>query len=61
VVSSAIADAVVERLRKLELARDACIIGEVSAEPRGIVTMTTTFGGKRLIDMLVGEQLPRIC
>lgn len=39
----------------------ACIIGEVKAEPQGIVAMRTGFGGTRIVDMLVGEQLPRIC
>jgi hydrogenase expression/formation protein HypE len=39
----------------------ACIIGEVKAEPKGIVAMRTGFGGTRIVDMLVGEQLPRIC
>jgi hydrogenase expression/formation protein HypE len=42
-------------------AQDACIIGEVKAEPQGIVAMQTGFGGTRIVDMLVGEQLPRIC
>jgi hypothetical protein len=39
----------------------ACIIGEVKREPQGIVSMRTGFGGTRIVDMLVGEQLPRIC
>lgn len=39
----------------------ACIIGEVAREPRGIVSMVTGFGGTRIVDVLVGEQLPRIC
>jgi hydrogenase expression/formation protein HypE len=33
----------------------------VKREPQGIVTMRTGFGGTRIVDMLVGEQLPRIC
>jgi hydrogenase expression/formation protein HypE len=40
---------------------DSCVIGEVRAEPQGIVAMRTCFGGTRIVDMLVGEQLPRIC
>ena len=40
---------------------DARIIGEVKAEPGGVVSMRTGFGGTRIVDMLVGEQLPRIC
>lgn len=39
----------------------ATIIGKVSDGPAGRVTMQTLFGGSRLVDMLVGEQLPRIC
>jgi hydrogenase expression/formation protein HypE len=39
----------------------AAIIGRVSAGEAGRVTMRTVFGGRRIVDMLVGEQLPRIC
>lgn len=38
----------------------AAFIGEVAGRP-GMVTMQTSFGGERIVDMLVGEQLPRIC
>ncbi|HET6668887.1 MAG TPA: hypothetical protein VFH15_01525 [Pyrinomonadaceae bacterium] len=38
-----------------------CIIGEVKPEPQRIVAMRTGFGGTRIVDMLVGDQLPRIC
>ena len=55
------ADAVVARMKTHEYGREACIIGEVKAEPQGIVAMRTGFGGTRIVDMLVGEQLPRIC
>jgi hydrogenase expression/formation protein HypE len=48
-------------MREHPLGREACIIGEVEAEPRGVVSMVTGFGGARIVDMLVGEQLPRIC
>ena len=47
--------------RQHPLGRDACIIGEVRAEPPGLVILHTAFGGTRIVDMLVGEQLPRIC
>jgi hydrogenase expression/formation protein HypE len=40
---------------------DAAIIGVASAERPGTVAMNTAFGGTRMVDMLVGEQLPRIC
>jgi len=41
--------------------KDSAIVGEVSAEPAGRVVLQTSFGGERIVDMLVGEQLPRIC
>lgn len=40
---------------------EIALSAEVKAEPGGIVTMRTGFGGTRIVDMLVGEQLPRIC
>ncbi|MEF3366644.1 hydrogenase expression/formation protein HypE [Methylocystis sp. 9N] len=43
------------------LGKAASIIGKVVAGEPGRVTMRTTFGGRRIVDMLVGEQLPRIC
>ncbi len=61
VVSSDIADRVVARMKQHPYGRGACVIGEVKAEPKGIVAMRTGFGGTRIVDMLVGEQLPRIC
>ena len=50
-------------IQSMEEARDweRVFIGEVKAEPQGIVAMRTGFGGTRIVDMLVGEQLPRIC
>ena len=47
-------------MRAHPAAAGAAIIGEVAGRP-GIVTMQTSFGGERIVDMLVGEQLPRIC
>ncbi len=40
---------------------DAKVIGLVTAARPGTVTMNTLFGGTRIVDMLIGEQLPRIC
>jgi hydrogenase expression/formation protein HypE len=60
-VAADAAERVVARMRRHEYGRDACVIGEVKAEPQGIVAMRTKFGGTRIVDMLVGEQLPRIC
>ena len=39
----------------------ATVIGEIAADPEGIVVLRTTFGGTRIVDMLVGDPLPRIC
>lgn len=54
-------DDVLSAVREDESGKDAAIIGEVTAESRGAVYMQTTIGGERIIDMLAGEQLPRIC
>lgn len=48
-------------LKRHPLGAQACIIGEVVADHPGIVLMRTTIGGSRVVDMLSGEQLPRIC
>ena len=61
IVSAALADRLVGRMRLNRYGAGACVIGEVKAEPKGIVAMRTGFGGTRIVDMLVGEQLPRIC
>lgn len=55
------AEAVLDVLRQDPPGRDACIIGEVLDGPSGRVTMKTRIGGSRIVDMLTGEQLPRIC
>jgi hydrogenase expression/formation protein HypE len=61
IVAAEIAEALVARMRSSRYGREACIIGEVKPEPQGIVAMVTGFGGTRIVDMLAGEQLPRIC
>ena len=48
-------------MRAHPVGAEAAIIGEVTREPTGMVVMETAFGGERIVDMLVGEQLPRIC
>jgi hydrogenase expression/formation protein HypE len=55
------ASRVLERVRQNQYGRDARIIGEVVADHPGRVVMKTRTGGKRIIDMPLGEQLPRIC
>jgi hydrogenase expression/formation protein HypE len=48
-------------LRAHPLGAQAAVIGEVTAEPPGIVLLKTAFGGTRIVDLLVGDPLPRIC
>ena len=48
-------------MRAHDAGRDAVAIGRAVATRPGAVVMNTRFGGRRLVDMLVGEQLPRIC
>lgn len=55
------ADPVLEAIRSDTFGRDACIIGDVTAEHPGQVILETGIGGRRIVDMLTGEQLPRIC
>ena len=61
VVPAAEGAAALAALRAHPLGREAAIIGAVLAGEPGRVTMQTVFGGTRIVDMLVGEQLPRIC
>jgi len=55
------ADAALEAMRSQPAGRDAAVIGEVREEPPGRVLGRTAFGGHRMIDVLVGDPLPRIC
>ena len=56
-----IAEALLAVMRQHPLGEDAAIIGEVLADSNHFVQMTTAFGGRRIVDWPVGEQLPRIC
>ncbi len=55
------AEAVLNAMRHSTYGRDAAIIGEVRQDNRGRVVMRTSLGASRIIDMLVGDPLPRIC
>lgn len=55
------AAAAVAALRALPIGQDATVVGEIVAEPQGVVALRTGFGGSRIVDMLVGDPLPRIC
>lgn len=48
-------------LRGCAVSQDAAAIGVVSEDPRGLVTLRSRIGATRVVDMLSGEQLPRIC
>jgi hydrogenase expression/formation protein HypE len=61
IVPADAADAVLAAMQAHPLGRDAAIIGEVTADHAGFVLMKTRIGGTRVVDMLSGEQLPRIC
>ena len=55
------ASQLLETMRAHPLGADAAIIGAVHEDPHHFVQMETGFGGKRIVDWLTGEQLPRIC
>jgi len=55
------AEAVLDAARKDPYGKQACIIGDVVSEYPGQVFLETSIGGSRIVDMLTGEQLPRIC
>ncbi|TLU85748.1 MAG: hydrogenase expression/formation protein HypE [Chlorobium sp.] len=63
VLSAAAEDAakVIEVMRSFECGRDAAVIGSVVGDHPGMVVMRTAFGSRRVIDLPLGEQLPRIC
>ena len=61
VVDPGAADAVLAAMRGDPLGRRAAVVGEVVSDHPGMVTMATRVGGSRVVDMLAGEQLPRIC
>ena len=55
------ANAVLSAMRNHPLGRDSAIIGTVTDTHPAMVTMKTVFGTTRIVDMLPGDQLPRIC
>jgi hydrogenase expression/formation protein HypE len=61
VVAPEQADRALEALRSAPGGVEARIIGEVREQPPACVFVTTSYGGARLVDMLVGDPLPRIC
>jgi len=61
VVAAKVAEKLIDIMHKNKYGKEAAIIGEVVPEHPGRVVMKTRMGASRIVDMLVGEQLPRIC
>lgn len=61
IVAPEVAAAVLAAMRAHPLGREAAVVGEVTQGPAGRVTVRSRVGGTRLLDMMSGEQLPRIC
>jgi hydrogenase expression/formation protein HypE len=61
VVDGAEVDAALAALRSHPLGAEAAVIGSVKADPPTLVLLKTEFGGTRIVDMLIGDPLPRIC
>ncbi|MBN2191505.1 MAG: hydrogenase expression/formation protein HypE [Polyangiaceae bacterium] len=61
VVAPGVADRVLEAMRAHRYGRDAAVIGQIVAEPPGRVVLRSSVGSLRIVDLLTGEQLPRIC
>lgn len=61
VVSGKDSDAVLKALKKHKYGKDAAVIGEITINHPGRVVMESVVGGNRIIEMLAGDQLPRIC
>ena len=61
IVPGDLAEDVLAVMKQHKLGSDSAIIGKVTAEHPGVVRMITSIGSSRVIDMLTGDQLPRIC
>jgi len=61
IVAPAAAEPILEAMRRNPAGRDAQIVGRVTEENPGMVTMRTRLGTSRVVDLLAGDQLPRIC
>ncbi|MEO5907090.1 MAG: AIR synthase-related protein, partial [Saprospiraceae bacterium] len=61
VVKAEIADDFLKKLRACEIGRNAAVIGEITTSHPRQVILTSSIGCKRMLNMLTGEQLPRIC
>jgi len=61
IVDNSDAEKILEKMQQSDFGKDAVIIGEITEENPGKVIMKTSIGSNRVVDMLSGEQLPRIC
>jgi hydrogenase expression/formation protein HypE len=61
IVPADCSERLLQAMRAHPLGQQAALIGEVTADPHHFVQMRTRFGGKRIVDWLTGDQLPRIC
>ena len=61
IVAADAAERALEALREIPGGEDARIVGDIREQPAGAVLIATQYGGTRIIDMLVGDPLPRIC
>ncbi|MBN1117685.1 MAG: hydrogenase expression/formation protein HypE [Bacteroidales bacterium] len=61
IVESETAEAILEQIKSCEFGKKAEIVGEINKRAPGRVIMNSVIGGTRIVDMLAGEMLPRIC
>jgi hydrogenase expression/formation protein HypE len=61
ITSSEVADSALQAMRSTPPGDQAAVVGEISEQPSGMVLVNTAFGGTRIMDMLIGDPLPRIC
>jgi hydrogenase expression/formation protein HypE len=61
IVAPEAAESALTALRAHALGAEAALIGEIGTDPAGLVVLDTALGGSRIVDMLVGDPLPRIC
>jgi hydrogenase expression/formation protein HypE len=61
IVSQGVSDSLINVMKKHKLGKETTLIGEVQEAPAGMVLLKTLIGGTRIVEMLSGDQLPRIC
>jgi hydrogenase expression/formation protein HypE len=61
IVAPEAAESALASLRGHAFGADAALVGEIGTDPAGLVVLETALGGSRIVDMLVGDPLPRIC